>query len=376
MANPEHLEILRRGVDIWNRWRRENRMIVPDLDGARLGGLELLMENMRRALIDSPPPRGPGVNKVPTYALDLAGANLSEAVFRRADLARVLMAGADLKAADFTEASITEANLSGADLSQASLSLADLRASELTGARFVGADLHGAIFNRVILGDADFTQARTGFSLFTNTDLSKVKGLETVQHLGPSTVGIDTIYRSKGNIPEVFLRGAGVPEDFIVYMRSLVGKAIEFYSCFISYSSKDDDFAQRLYADLQAKNVRCWKFDENAKWGEPVWGEIDTAIRYYDKLVVICSEHSLQSAPVIREIERALQKEDREHKNVLFPVRIDDYLLKKWDHPRKADVVSKVIGDFRGWENLATYVKAFPRFLDALNRPQQASKTG
>ena len=212
--------------------------------------------------------------------------------------------------------------------------------------------------------------------MFGDNDLSTVKGLETVRHLGPSTVAIDTIYKSKGDIPEAFLRGAGVPEDFIVYMRSLVGKAIEFYSCFVSYSSKDADFAQRLYADLQAKDVRCWKFDENAKWGEPVWGEIDTAIRRYDKVVVICSKQSLQSPPVIREIERALQKEDREHKNVLFPIRIDDYLFDEWDHPRKADVVSKVAGDFRGVSDLANYSKAFPRFLDALNRPQQASKTG
>ena len=57
-------------------------------------------------------------------------------------------------------------------------------------------------------------------------------------------------------------------------------------------------------------------------------------------------------------------------------IRIDDYLVEKWEHSRKADVVSKVIGDFRGSDNLATYSKAFPRFLDALNRPQQASKTG
>ena len=86
--------------------------------------------------------------------------------------------------------------------------------------------------------------------------------------------------------------------------------------------------------------------------------------------MVICPEPSLQRLPLIREIERALQKEDRDHKNVLFPIRIDDYLFDEWDHPRKADVVSKVIGDFRGSDNLATYSKAFPRFLDALNRPQ------
>jgi hypothetical protein len=78
---------------------------------------------------------------------------------------------------------------------------------------------------------------------------------------------------------------------------------------------------------------------------------------------VICSEYSLHSPPLIREIERALQKEDREHRNVLFPILIDDYLLDDWDQPRKADVVSKVIGDFRGSDNPATYGKAFPRFL-------------
>ena len=153
-------------------------------------------------------------------------------------------------------------------------------------------------------------------------------------------------------------------------------RRLTVYSRLDSYSPQDGDFTKRLYADLGARSVRCWRFDENAKWGEPMWGEIDTAIRYYDKLVVICSRHSLQSPPVIREIERALRKEDREHRNVLFPIRIDDYLFDEWDHPRKADVVSKVIGDFRGWDNHATYVKAFPRFLDALNRPRQASKTG
>ena len=71
-----------------------------------------------------------------------------------------------------------------------------------------------------------------------------------------------------------------------------------------------------------------------------------------------------------------MHKEDREHRNVLFPIRIDDYLFDEWDHPRKADVVSKVVGDFHGCENHAAYAKAFPRFLDALNCPQQASKTG
>jgi hypothetical protein len=237
-----------------------------------------------------------------------------------------------------------------------------------------GANLYVVKLTAANLCGANLTNALVGLTEFVRVDLSGVTGLDSTRHASPSTIDLETIYRSKGRISEVFLRGAGVPEDFIVYMKSLAGKAIEFCSCFISYSSQDADFAQRLFNDLQARNVRCWKFDENAKWGEPVWGEIDTAIRHYDKLVVICSKHSLESPPVIREIERALQKEDREHRNVLFPIRIDDYLFDEWEHPRKADVVSKVIGDFRGSDNLAAYAKAFPRFLDALNRPQQAFK--
>jgi uncharacterized protein YjbI with pentapeptide repeats len=318
MANPEHFKILKQGVAAWNKWRMENSGIFPNL-----------------------------------IETDLRGANFS---------------GVNLSATNLSGAWLTWADLRGAALIDANLTAADLRGANLRTANLGGAQLSGASLER-----ADFTEALVAFTVFGNNDLGTVKGVETVHHLGPSTIGIDTIYKSKGNIPEAFLRGAGVPEDFITYMKSLVGKAIEFYSCFISYSSKDDDFAQRLYADLQAKNVRCWKFDENAKWGEPLWGEIDTAIRHYDKLVVICSEHSLQSPPVIREIERALQKEDREHRNVLFPIRIDDYLFDEWEHPRKADVVIKVIGDFRGWDNLATYSKAFPRFLDALNCPQSTS---
>ncbi len=152
------------------------------------------------------------------------------------------------------------------------------------------------------------------------------------------------------HIPESFLRGAGVSETFITYMKLLVLEPFEFYSCFISYSARDSDFAERLSADLKAKEVRCWFFPEDARWGQTVWGEIDRSIKIYDKLVVICSRDSLESQPVIREIERALQREDRENKNVLFPIRIDDHLFEKWQHPRKADVLTKVVGDFRAWK--------------------------
>ena len=73
-----------------------------------------------------------------------------------------------------------------------------------------------------------------------------------MRHEGPSTIGVDTIYRSQGKIPEVFLRGAGLPDEFIDYIGSLVGRPIQFYSCFISYAGEDQEFAERLHDDLQA----------------------------------------------------------------------------------------------------------------------------
>ena len=41
MANQEHLDILKQGVDEWNKWRDENSEIRPDLSGANLAGADL-----------------------------------------------------------------------------------------------------------------------------------------------------------------------------------------------------------------------------------------------------------------------------------------------------------------------------------------------
>jgi hypothetical protein len=37
MANPEHLKVLKRGVETWNRWRKDHPDVVPDLGGAKNG---------------------------------------------------------------------------------------------------------------------------------------------------------------------------------------------------------------------------------------------------------------------------------------------------------------------------------------------------
>ncbi|MGA2687383.1 MAG: toll/interleukin-1 receptor domain-containing protein [Candidatus Korobacteraceae bacterium] len=214
------------------------------------------------------------------------------------------------------------ANLVRADLGKANLFRANLTEAYLREANLTDADLRGAHFSAADLSDADFSEALLGWTILADVDLSTAKGLETVRHDGPSTIGVDTIYRSQGKIPEVFLRGAGLPDEFIAYIGSLVGRPIEFYSCFVSYSGKDQEFADRLYEGLQNKGVRCWFAPHDIQGGRKVYEQLDEAIRVHDKLLLILSEHSMNSDWVGTEIANAREREARERKQMLFPVTI------------------------------------------------------
>lgn len=189
------------------------------------------------------------------------------------------------------------------------------------------------------------------------------QGLETVDHQGPSTIGIDTLYRSHGSIPEVFLRGAGVPDGVITYSKLLVERPFQYYSCFISYSSRDEALAQCLHADLQNKGVRCWFAPEDLKIGDEFRSRIDESIQGYDRLLLILSESSVKSHWVQKEIETAFEKEAKENRIVLFPIRIDEAVMQSqvgW----AADIRRmRHIGDFRQWKDHGAYQQAFNRLL-------------
>jgi hypothetical protein len=167
---------------------------------------------------------------------------------------------ADLRGAALTEARFIQIKLSGADLSGADLGGADLIWADLIEVKFIKANLTHTNFHGADVCGADLSSASCCFSVFTDVDLSVVKGLDSVSHKGPSSVGIDTLVRSKGKIPESFLRGCGVPDALIKELPKLIDSIPrnQFYSSFITYSAKDTSFAERLLADLRGKGVRCW----------------------------------------------------------------------------------------------------------------------
>ncbi|MGA2218235.1 MAG: toll/interleukin-1 receptor domain-containing protein [Terracidiphilus sp.] len=278
---------------------------------------------------------------------------------------------------DLAETNLSGANLSHAFLLGADLSGADLSRTNLFAANLIGANLYGAQLDRTIL-----SLAGIGSTSFANVDLSEVIGLETVSHVGPSSIGIDTIYKSKGKIPHAFLRGAGVPDVFIAYMESLNFTSIEFYSLFISYSTKDQDFADRLYADLQAKGVRCWFAPQDVQGGKKLHEQIDEAIQVHDKLLLILSPDSMKSEWVKTEIAKARKREIEEGRRVLFPIRLCRFeTLRDWEcfdayagRDSAREIREYFIPDFSNWKDHDAYKQAFDRLLhDLQGEPKPVS---
>jgi len=401
MANEEHLAILRQGVTAWNAWRLENPAVRPDLsradlEGADLSRANLNISNLRGADLFTTDLHGANLNGAELaeanlteaklsgatlIAVDLSGVNLSRADLSHADLFKANLISATLIGANLSNAELIGTNLSGADLSDSDLSgtglgSADFSEANLVGANLSGADLFKTNFTAVSLHAVNLSEARAGHTVFVNNDLSAVVGLEKVLHTSPSSIGIDTLVRSKGKIPESFLRGCGVPDSFIEYLSSLIGamQPIQFYSCFISYSTKDEAFAKRLHSKMRDNNLRVWFANEDLKGGHKLHEQIDEAIRVYDKFIIVLSPESLRSKWVMNEVRRTRKAELTNNQRKFFPIALMDYReLEAWeclDPETGTDLAAEIrehyVPDFRDWKNHDSFEKAFAQLLEGL----------
>jgi hypothetical protein len=346
MAIKKHIQILKKGVVAWNEWRLNNIQIDPDLSNADLTWA---------ALTTYYPVSGTVRTQIGAL---LFRANLSGANLKGVDMSFAHFGSANLSCADLSQSDMTGAKLIKADLTEANLSEAHLMNTDFTEAKLTNTDLSGARMIRTKL---------------TNTDLSKVRGLDIIRHTGPSSISIDTLYKSSGRIPEAFLRGCGVPDDFIAFIPSHFGvqQAIQFYSCFISYSTKDEEFASRLYSRMRDEHLRVWFAPEDIKGGQKLYEQIERAIQLHDRLLLVLSEKSMQSEWVISEIRNARRIETEEKRRKLFPIRLVDFeKIRKWkcfDSEIGKDLAVEVreyfIPDFSNWKEHDAFEAAFQRLL-------------
>jgi uncharacterized protein YjbI with pentapeptide repeats len=212
MANPEHLEKLKQGIEKWNEWRKANEGVEPDLSGAdlhgtdlsnanfsktNLGGANLSGANLRGAILSGSQDRNSGWEAAYMGAADLRGADLSGANLRDADLRGISASGINLKEADLTGATLAGytdrdgerwgavlyyanlkgANLSGVNMNSVSLDNADLSGANLSHANLFHVEMNNANLTRTNLTGAylqnvDLTFANLAEANFSNADLS------------------------------------------------------------------------------------------------------------------------------------------------------------------------------------------------------------
>ena len=359
MANRKHLANLEKGVEEWNKWR-SSLTVVPKFDfrGTRPAEPHLRRANLAGADLSS---------------ADLSSANLSDADLRGVNLIGANLSDADLRGAKLVQAELVETNLFGANLRRADLLGAYLFGANLGEADLVGANLVGADLRAARLVKADLSGAKLIETVFGDTNLNEVRGLDTCVHHGPSVLDYRTIAKC-WPLPLSFLRGCGLPDELIEYLPSLLNRALQFYSCFISYSTMDQAFAERLHADLQNKGVRCWFAPHDIQGGRKLHEQIDEAIRVYDRLLLILSDASMSSEWVKTEIANARQKELATGARVLFPISLAPFeTIRGWrnfDADTGKDSAREIreyfIPDFSDWKNHDNYQQAFERLLKDL----------
>jgi hypothetical protein len=132
---------------------------------------------------------------------------------------------------------------------------------------------------------------------------------------------------------------------------------------------------------MQDAGLRVWYAPHDVQGGRQLHEQLDQAIRVYDKLLLVLSEHSMSSEWVKTELANARRREVTENKRLLFPIRLVDYeKIRAWtcfDADTGKDSAREIreyfIPDFSSWKDHDAFEQAFERLLRDLKADGKAA---
>ena len=95
MANPTHVDLLKQGTAVWNRWRKDHPRVAPDLSRS-ISQFESAVQTLAEAVVTMAVGRQAPPNDTGLSGLDLVGVDLTKSKLTNADFARTIFALAKL----------------------------------------------------------------------------------------------------------------------------------------------------------------------------------------------------------------------------------------------------------------------------------------
>jgi len=279
-------------------------------------------------------------------------------------------------------------NLRGANFSGSWLPSVNFRNCRLENVDFRGASLHFADFTGALINGANFEGAISYQTQWCDLDLTDAIGIEGIVHHAPSHVDIRTLTKSSGRIPPRFLQGCG----FNAWQQELVKLfdpnltanqisnflTVDLFSArtdgplylggaFLSYSTADRKFVDKLQSSLEQKKISCWRDSHDLVSG-PLETQVFEAIRMQDVVILVLSKNSIESDWVEAELEKARDREKQENRNILCPISLDD----SWKEKVQTSVIwrtikAKHILDFSLWTTNA-FSSQFDKLTSGLSQ--------
>ena len=288
MGNKEHFNYFTQGVEVWNRWRRENPEVIPDLKGVTMIAADLKQFDLSRANLS-----GSILNGCDFTEANLKGADLSMSQLARANLSK-----ADLQSANLKYTEIPRANLAGADLSDSNCEKATFDGSDLTEIRLSRANLSGAFLNRVNLTNAliietnlsgaklrsanltnaqiiltDLSNAQLGRADLSEANLNMVELSSadlTEATLGKASLGGSNL--SKAHLNGAHLMGASLPFVTLTEADLSGANLVRVNLIKANLSGAKFNNTDLTYANLVEANVENSSFIDCVIYGVSVWG--------------------------------------------------------------------------------------------------------